>query len=108
MSQEAAFDNMADVVNNVLGISATFIPTVGDNLTLNVHFDQRVAEVPEAFAGRVTAYLREIEFLYADLGRLPDAGEEFKIGSNYYTVEWISEHEQSGRFVKAVVKLDNK
>jgi hypothetical protein len=108
MSQEAAFDNMADVVNDVLGVSATFIPTVGDSVTLNIHYDQRVAEIPDGFQGRVTAYMREIEFLYSDIGRIPDSGEQFKIDSNYYTVEYISAHEQSGRFVKAVVRLDNK
>jgi hypothetical protein len=103
MSEEAAFDQLAEDVKSVLFEDATFIPQVGDRVSLKVRPVQNVEYHPQDFIGVTRFYARTIEFLFSDLGRLPERGEEFLIGSDRYSVAKIIEHDGDGRFVMAEV-----
>jgi hypothetical protein len=103
MSEEIAFDQMAEDLFTGLGIDATFIPKIGDSVALKVHYDQTVDYHPDGYAGTFQGYLKTIEFIYADIGKMPVKDDCFLIGSARYEVQRILDHEGAGRFVKAVV-----
>ena len=94
---------MAEDVRTVLFVDATFIPQVGDRVSLKVRPVQNVEYHPADFVGVMRHYARTVEFLLSDLGRLPEPGEEFLIASDRFTVAKIIEHDGDGRFVMAEV-----
>ena len=51
MSEETAFDQMGSDLLNALGIDATFIPKIGDPVSLKVNFDQNVDLQPDGYPG---------------------------------------------------------
>lgn len=103
MSEETAFDQMAVDLLSALGVDATFLPKIGNSVALKVNYDQTVDYHPDGYAGNFQGYLRTIEFLYSDLGKLPEKDDCFLIGSTRLEVQRILDHDGSGRFVKAVV-----
>ena len=103
MSEETAFDQMAVDLLIGLGLDATFIPKIGDSVALKVHYDQTVDYHPDGYAGTYQGYLRTIEFIYTDIGKMPVKDDCFLIGSTRFEVQRILEHENMGRFVKVVV-----
>jgi hypothetical protein len=103
MSEETGFNQMAEDLFNGLGVDATFIPKIGDSVALKVNYDQTVDYHPDGYAGNFQGYLRTIEFIYADIGKLPAKDDCFLIGTTRFEVQRILDHEGGGRFVKAVV-----
>ena len=107
MSEETGFDQMAEDLFNGLGVDATYSPNIGDSVSLKVHYDQTVEYHPDAYSGQYQGYIKTIEFLYSDLGKLPAKSDCFVIGSNRYEVKQILDHDNAGRFVKVVVSDTN-
>jgi hypothetical protein len=103
MSEAAAFDQMAEDVRDRLFEDSTFIPEIGDQVSIKVFYDQRISDQPVGIVGTALAYEQEIEFYFADLGRLPEPGEQFKIGDEYYVVVKVLDHDNQGRFCKVMV-----
>jgi hypothetical protein len=103
MSEETGFDQMAEDLFNAIGIDATFVPKIGDAVALKVNYDQTVDYHPDGYAGTFQGYLRTVEFIYTDIGKLPVKGDYFLIGTTRFEVQRILDHEGAGRFVKAVV-----
>lgn len=99
MSEEAAFDQLAEDVQSVLWVDATFIPQVGDRVSLKVRPVQNVEYHPEDFIGVTRHYARTIEYLFSDIGRLTEPSEEFLIGADRYVVARVLEHDRDGRSV---------
>lgn len=99
MSEEAAFDQMHEDVRTVLWVDATFIPEVGDRVSLKVRPVQNVEYHPDDFVGVTRHYARTIEYLFDDVGRLAEPNEEFMIGSDRYVVARVLEHDGDGRSV---------
>lgn len=103
MSEEAAFTQMGIDVRDRLGVDAVFIPEIGDRVALKVFPRQRASDQPVGSVGRALAYEQEIEFYFADIGRLPEPGEQFLIDSDYFIVEKVLEHDIQGRFCTVMV-----
>ena len=103
MSEETAFDQMGSDLLNALGIDATFIPKIGDPVSLKVNFDQNVDLQPDGYPGSYQGYMKTVEFLYSDLGKMPAEGDCFLIGSTRYQYKQVLDHDGAGRFVKVVV-----
>jgi hypothetical protein len=103
MSEEATFDQAAEDIRDVLGEDATFIPQVGDRVSLKVFEDQNVEYHPDDFVGVTRHYRRTIEYYLSDIGRLVEPGEEFVIGSNRFTVARVIDNDGDGRFVTVEV-----
>jgi hypothetical protein len=103
MSEETAFDQMGADLFDALGVDATYIPKIGDEVSLKVNFDQTLDNQPDGYEGTVQGYIKTIEFVYSDIGKLPGDGDVFLIGSTRYDVERIFDHDGAGRFVKVVV-----
>ena len=103
MSEAAAFDQMAEDVRDQLFEDGIFIPEIGDRVSLKIFYDQRMSDQPVGMVGTALALEQEIEFLFSDLGRLPEPGEEFLIDSIYYVVQKVIEHDIQGRFCKVMV-----
>lgn len=103
MSEEAAFDQMATDVRDTLGVSATFIPEIGDRVTLTLFFNQTISDQPDGYQGTALGYRQEVEFYFSDLGRLPEPGEQFLVDSVYYVVEKVTFHDRQGRFCRVSV-----
>jgi hypothetical protein len=103
MSEETAFDQMAEDLITRLGVDATYLPGIGESVSLKVNFDQEVDYQPDTYDGNVQGYVKTIEFLYSDIGALPVAGDVFIIGDDRYNVKKINDHDGAGRFVKVIV-----
>jgi len=103
MSEELAFDQMADDLFSGLGLDATFIPKIGDRVLLKVHYDQMLDPQPGGYPGQYIGYQKTIEFIFDDIGKMPAGGDVFLIGSNRYIVEKPLEHDGRGRFIKVIV-----
>ena len=103
MSEAAAFNQMAEDIRDVIFEDSIFIPEIGDRVSLKVKYDQRIADQPVGLSATALAYEQEIEFVFSDLGRLPEPGEQFLIGSEYYLVQRVIDHDQQGRFCKVMV-----
>lgn len=103
MSEEIAFNTMAEDLIEALGVDATYIPKIGAAVSLKVQFDQSVDYQPDGYTGRAQGYLKTIEFFYSDLNAMPAAGDQIKIGSDCFEIVNLLEHDGAGRFVKVVV-----
>ena len=103
MTEAAAFNQMAEDVRDILFEDGIFIPEIGDRVSLKIFYDQRMSDQPVGMVGTALALEQEIEFLFSDLGRLPEPGEEFLIDSVYYVVQKVIEHDIQGRFCKVMV-----
>ena len=103
MSEAAAFDQMAEDLRDRLFEDGFFIPEIGDRVSLKVFYDQRISDQPVGMVGTALAYEQELEFLFSDLGRLPEPGETFLVGATYYVVQKVIEHDIQGRFCKVWV-----
>jgi hypothetical protein len=103
MSEAAALDQMAEDIRDRFFEDGYFIPEIGDRVSLKLDYRQRISDQPVGMVGTALAYEREIEFYFSDLGRFPEPGEQFLIGSEYYMVDKILEHDSQGRFCKVMV-----
>ena len=102
MSEESAFDNMADDLFDTMGPDATFTPLVGSPVSLNVNLVSEMDFQPGGYESSVHDVTKTIEYLYDDIGREAKRGETFLIGSTTYTVEAVLENDL--RFCKVSVK----
>ena len=102
MSEESTFDNLADDLFSTMGQSATFMPLVGNPVSMNVDLKSETNFQPSGYESSVHDVTKTIEFLFDDIGREPKHGERFTIGSTKYTVETVLENDL--RFVKVSVK----
>lgn len=103
MSEETAFNTMAEDLLNALGLDATFYPKIGDSVALKIFYEQGVEYNPDAYIGQAQDSMKTIEFLYSDIGAMPANGDYFLIDSIRYYVEKVLEYENNGRFAKVVV-----
>ena len=101
MSEEAAFDTMADDLFDQLGVDATFTPAAGDPVALKVFFKSELAFQPTSYETRSWQGEISIEFVLDDLGREPNRGETFTYDSVVYTVQGILLND--GRFCTVAV-----
>lgn len=101
MSEEAAFDTMADDLFDQLGVDATFTPSAGDPVMLKVAFKSLLAMQPTGYETRSWQAENSIEFVLADIGREPNRGETFTVDSTSYRVEAVIEN--TGRFCSVAV-----
>ena len=101
MSEEAAFDTMADDLFDQFGVDATFTPAAGDPVALKVFFKSALAMQPTSYETRSWQGEISIEFVLDDLGREPNRGETFTYNSTVYTVQGVVEN--NGRFCTVVV-----
>jgi len=99
---------MALDLQTALGIDATFVPEVGDQIAnVKIFRDQLLTDQPGGFTGTAKAYEYEIEFLFSDIGRLPEVGEQFVVGALSYVVARIIDHDIGGRFCKIACVLND-
>jgi hypothetical protein len=101
MSEEAAFDTMADDLFDQLGVDATFTPATGDPVALKVVFKSMLAMQPTSYETRSWQGEDSIEFVLDDLGREPNRGETFTVESTVYTVQGVVAND--GRFCTVAV-----
>jgi hypothetical protein len=106
MSEESAFDEMAEDLMGVngLGVSAVFYPAVGDPVSLYVNLDQAYEGHPGGHLQVTSGYQKTVEYLLADIGRLALPNEEFVVSGSTYTVITPVDHDSGGRWVKVIVK----
>ena len=90
-----------DIAGNFEHVDATFWPTTGVPITLNVEKRVETNLQPGGFDGQVWAQMTTILYAYADIGREVDTGEVFEISDVKYTVRGVIENE--GYFVKCEV-----
>lgn len=101
MSEEAAFDTMADDLFDQLGVDATFTPAAGDPVALKVVFKTISAFQPTSYETRSWQGEVSIEFVIDDLGREPNRAETFTVDSVVYTVQGVLAND--GRFCTVAV-----
>lgn len=101
MSEEAAFDEMGDVLFDQLGVDATFTPSAGDPVALKVVFKTELAMQPTSYETRSWQGSESIEFILDDIGREPNRGEIFTVDSTDYRVEAVTAND--GRFCTVAV-----
>jgi hypothetical protein len=89
MSEEAAFDDMGDILFDNLGVDATFIPAAGDPISLKVIHRSELVMQPVGYESRAWQGEQTIEVLIADIGREPNRGEKFEIDDETYTVRAV-------------------
>ena len=101
MSEEAAFDTMADDLFDQIGVDATFTPAAGDPVALKVALKSVLTFQPTSYETRSWQGEVSIEFVIDDLGREPNRGETFTVDSVVYTVQGVVEN--NGRFCAVAV-----
>ena len=104
MSEESAFDQMAEDIMDGLGIDAVFYPIVGDSVSLKVNYDQAYEGHPGGHLQVTSGYQKTVEYLLSDIGRLAEPNEQFVFSGETYEVVAPVEHDSGGRFVKVIVK----
>ncbi|MHC4361379.1 MAG: head-tail joining protein [Planctomycetota bacterium] len=85
-----------------LGKAATYTPSVGDPVSCTVHYENELTVTPGSFDIQAHGPLETIEGLLSELGREPDKGDQFTIGSDTYTVQTVLDND--GMFVLLAVK----
>ncbi len=101
MSEEAAFDEMAGVLFDQLGVDATFTPATGDPISLKVNFKEILAMQPTGYETRSWQGEVSIEFILSDIGREPNRSETFTVDAVVYTVQAVIAND--GRFCQVAV-----
>lgn len=98
---ETVFDNVGTDLLDTTGRSATYTPSGGDAVSLNVFLDKGVEFQPALDA---QAYQQGIliEALLDDLGHEPDRGDVFVISGTTYTVLTVLEND--GQYVRVSVR----
>lgn len=91
----------SDIAGNFEHVDATFWPTTGAPITLNVEKRVETNLQPGGFDGQVWEQMTTILYVFADIGREVDTGEVFEISSTKYAVRSVIENE--GYFVKCEV-----
>ena len=99
---EAIFKAMGTANLSILGVEATYQPNDGDAVSCRVWFDQEIKYQVDNHEGQVRALGYEVEAILDDLGKEPERGETFEIGSTTYTVQSSAENE--GIFTRVYVK----
>ena len=90
-----------DIAENFEHADATFWPTTGAPVTLNVERRVETDLQPGGFEGQAWAQMTTILYAFADIGREVDTGEVFEISDVKYTVRGVIEND--GYFVKVEV-----
>ena len=102
MSFEDVQDQAAEDILALMGQEATYQPSVGDPVTVQVMLAEGVDLQPGWAESQAPARGKTIEALLSALGKEPDRTETFTIGTDVYTVQSVEETD--GRFVKVIVK----
>jgi hypothetical protein len=103
MSLESTFDEVAVVLNNIWGIDATFIPRVGDPVSLKASPSADFKEMPGDLSASVPGLTKRFDLLYSALGRLPLKGEKLVVGGVTYVID-TADNQQDERFVEVIVR----
>lgn len=101
MSEEAAFDEMGEVLFDQLGVDATFTPSAGDPVSLKVVFKSVLAMQPTGYETRSWQGEKSIEFILDDIGREPNRGDVFEVDEVDYTVQAVIAND--GRFCQVAI-----
>ena len=101
MSEEAAFDEMGEVLFDQLGVDATFTPAAGDPVSLKILFKTELAMQPTGYETRSWQGERSIEYILGDIGREANRGEVFTVDGTDYTVQAVTAND--GRFCTVAV-----
>jgi hypothetical protein len=91
----------SDIAENFEHVDATFWPTTGAPVTLNVEKRGETDLQPGGFEGQSWEQMTTILYVFADIGREVDTVEVFEISSIKYTVRSVIEND--GHFVKCEV-----
>ena len=103
MSLETTFDEVAGVLNDIWGVDATFIPRIGDPVSLKATPSADFKEMPGDLSASVPGLTKRYELLYTDVGRLPLKGEKLVVGSTTYTID-TADNQQDERFIEVIVR----
>lgn len=101
MSAKDIFAAAAMAMFNALGQDAVFTPAVGDPVSCKVDIEKDVDLQPIGYEAAVWAKETLLECLLAVIGKEPDRGETFQVGSTIYKVKSIVKND--GTFVTAAV-----
>lgn len=96
------FEGMGESLVDTMGVSATYTPSVGDAVTLNVLLDKGVQMQPGPYEAQAHAQGVTISALLSELGKEPDRDETFTIGATTYTILTVLENDNL--FVRCSVR----
>ena len=81
----ALFNSAVHDIIDHMETPATYTPTVGNPVPLNVHFDSDVADQPVGEA-TVSETGETIEYAFDDIGKAANPGDKFTIAGTDYEV----------------------
>ena len=73
-ASDAIFEAMGAGNLSILGVSAVYSPTVGDDVECQVWLDQDIKYQVDQLSGQIRALGYEIEGIISDLGQEPERG----------------------------------
>jgi hypothetical protein len=103
MSLEATFDTVADTLNDIWGISATFIPRSGEPVSVKAVPVGDAKDMPGSLSATAPGYTKRFDLLYSDIGRLPLKGETLIVEGTTYVID-SADNQQDERFVEVIVR----
>ncbi|MDX9819493.1 MAG: hypothetical protein RBT16_11305 [Desulfococcus multivorans] len=94
MGLRAVFNEALPGIFAAAGEDAVFMPAAGNPIPCKVFIDFDVSLEPAGVDARVWQQGTVIEALLSEIGREPDRGETFTIGSETFTVQAILENDR--------------
>ena len=103
--EETAFLAAGDKVMEKLGKAAMYYPVDGEEISCTVHLDEELTTSPDGFDLKAYQATKTIEALFSEIGKFPQKGERFVIGSYSYEVKSVIPQDSSDIFV--LIAVDN-
>lgn len=92
-SDEIFLSALRDIYDSAVGADAVYAPLSGASVSCRVILNRSVVLQPAGMEAQVVEYGTTIEAIIIDLGKIPERGETFTIGSEVFTVQAISRND---------------